>query len=964
MKMSMCLKSITIGAVAAVMMSALYTDVLALEEPVTDPVLEIVESDGTQIVNEDTELLISDENDRMEVEEQTDQTDQVTEQSGYETKLRLTKKKTTLISGEKNITLAVAKYSSKTSVVGLAKARLQAQNASFIESGLPDSDLKIDGNTIVLDSQNTAPGIYTLKVWPILPEKDGNITAYVTPATLTVTVKQPIDHIAIEAASHMYKQVNKAATIKPVLILNNGDGDRKPYSNKVIFELLGSDGEPLSEDDSLYGHLNINNKNGMVTLDKNYVHPDSDNDFFYIKARAADFDQNECYGISGPISIVDKVTALTAIKVGTDDLKGTYGSHELEGKNIKVYSDTDELSPSDLIFRSSDKSFVIDRSGVIKTIGKAGKYKITASAANGTKSSITTEVVIKEGTASSYELKAYAMTGHEMVPVTFADDGTAVIEPASVLLVALDATVNNGSILKNTSSVKVKGGAILNKGTNEIPSEADWISRNYLFVKPKSSEVKITYTYGSGREKKTKENRITFSSPAVELKPKGALKKSLDIYSDSEKTEYTMEFTAEGLDDSKDYFVAFTDTASGGKMAEARELLGKQLNSGYDTFCPNCTVSLGTVTVKCEIGREEVEKIGIPKGTYIFSAVISEIIPGIEGGEPMMKRVSNACDIKINAAPAKAPSVSLTTGTVELKYGGSAKIPFKVKKNVRCINEAPIAYYDNNDKGNVNNFRDNFKVSLNDGELVLEHITTDYRSFDPDSDCRGWVEYSVTGLEGRKYPSNTETVKVRMLPFLEDESDVPQTTAIHWLGDSLTQGSLGEDGDNIAGAPYKRLEKDLQSGGFTEVGVEGLGLYGKKTGYILEKYKNNHTVSPDIVYVFWVGSNDWVDWGADPVVNTDTSGVIKKIDRFLLSEAGFCGKYIVIGTTDRKTLGRDNAITINKALKSHYKNHYVDILAIIDKCGYSSDKTHLSQRSYNAIADMIYEKIREMKYVK
>ena len=87
MKMSMCLKSITIGAVAAVMMSALYTDVFALEEPVTDPVLEIVESDGTQIVNEDTELLISDENDRMEVEEQTDQTDQVTEQSGYETKL-------------------------------------------------------------------------------------------------------------------------------------------------------------------------------------------------------------------------------------------------------------------------------------------------------------------------------------------------------------------------------------------------------------------------------------------------------------------------------------------------------------------------------------------------------------------------------------------------------------------------------------------------------------------------------------------------------------------------------------------------------------------------------------------------------------------------------------------------------------------------------------------------------------
>ena len=638
MKMSICLKQIMAVAVAAVMMSALYTEVCASEEPVFDPVSEEAGSTYTPIAEEDTDL-----------------PDQVTEQSGYETKLGLTKKKTTLISGEKSVTLAVAIYSSKTTEMGLAKARLEAQDGTFIESGLPDSDLKIDGNTIVLDSQNTAPGIYTLMVWPLLPERDGNITAYVTPATLTVTVKQPIDHIAIEAATPMYKQMNKAATIKPVLILNNGDRDRKPYSNKAIFELLNSAGEPLSEDDSLYGHLSINNKNGTVTLEKNYVLPASEADnCFYIKACAADFEENECFGISGPIRIVDSVTALTAIKVGTDDLKGTYGSHELEGKTIKVYSDTDELPPSDLIFRSSNKSFVIDRGGVIKTVGKAGKYKITVSAANGTKSSITTEVVIKEGVASSYDLKAYAVTGYEMVPVSFADDGTAVIEPASLLLVALDATVENGSILKNTSSVKVKGGDTINKGTSEMPSGTNWISRNYLLVKPKASEVKITYTYGSGKEKKTKENRITFSSPAVELKPNGTLKKSLDIYSDSELTEYTMEFTAEGLDDSKDYFVSFTDTASGTKMKDARELLGKQLNGGYDKFCPNCTVSSGTVTVKCIIGRDEVEKIGIPKGTYRFSAVLSEMIPGKEGDASKMKRISNACDIKINAAPAKA----------------------------------------------------------------------------------------------------------------------------------------------------------------------------------------------------------------------------------------------------------------------------------------------------------------------
>ena len=70
MKMSMLIKRITVVAVAAVMMFALYTDVFASEEPVSDPVLEDVESNGTDIDEEDTAPVDTEEVDQAAGEEQ------------------------------------------------------------------------------------------------------------------------------------------------------------------------------------------------------------------------------------------------------------------------------------------------------------------------------------------------------------------------------------------------------------------------------------------------------------------------------------------------------------------------------------------------------------------------------------------------------------------------------------------------------------------------------------------------------------------------------------------------------------------------------------------------------------------------------------------------------------------------------------------------------------------------------
>lgn len=200
---------------------------------------------------------------------------------------------------------------------------------------------------------------------------------------------------------------------------------------------------------------------------------------------------------------------------------------------------------------------------------------------------------------------------------------------------------------------------------------------------------------------------------------------------------------------------------------------------------------------------------------------------------------------------------------------------------------------------------------------------------------------------------NENTTQIEVIDNTAMDS---KTKAIVWLGDSLTQGSLGDDNDNLANAPYEKLKN------MVNVPVEGYGLYGYNTHDIFWVYLDedhfNQEVDPQKTYVFWVGSNDWV---VDGIPNSETSGVINEIDSFL-NRGGGISNYIVLGTTSRINLG-DLYIPINKELKSHYGQHYMDVIDIINKYGYTPDNTHLSQESYDAIAAAVYEKLKSLGYI-
>ena len=189
-----------------------------------------------------------------------------------------------------------------------------------------------------------------------------------------------------------------------------------------------------------------------------------------------------------------------------------------------------------------------------------------------------------------------------------------------------------------------------------------------------------------------------------------------------------------------------------------------------------------------------------------------------------------------------------------------------------------------------------------------------------------------------------------------DENAPVKGQPIVWLGDSLTQGSLGDENDNLAGAPYEKLKT------LVDVPVEGYGFYGWNTHDVLWAYtakeQMGQIADPNKTYIFWLGSNDWV---VDGEPNTNTEPVIKEIDRFLHLE-GNIPNYIVIGTASSHRL-KYLYLPINADLEEHYKEHYMDVIDIINWHGYSPDKTHLSQECYDAVAEAVYEKLKELGYI-
>ncbi len=241
-------------------------------------------------------------------------------------------------------------------------------------------------------------------------------------------------------------------------------------------------------------------------------------------------------------------------------------------------------------------------------------------------------------------------------------------------------------------------------------------------------------------------------------------------------------------------------------------------------------------------------------------------------------------------------------------------------------------------------------------EIAVEKVIADTKTSpaeEPEDTAEGDI---ATDEPASDEPDDTTDKEVEIVN-VESEEALAGAQPVVWLGDSLTQGSLGDDGDNLPNAPYEKLKTMVKTP------VEGYGLYGFNTHDILWVYLEEswfgQTRDPNKTYIFWVGSNDWVVNG---VPNTVTDNVISEIDSFLTRNGVVISNYIVIGTTARYELG-DSYKIINAALKDHYKQHYMDVIDVIGPNGYGPDKIHLTQSSYDAVAKAVYKKLKALKYI-
>ena len=240
-------------------------------------------------------------------------------------------------------------------------------------------------------------------------------------------------------------------------------------------------------------------------------------------------------------------------------------------------------------------------------------------------------------------------------------------------------------------------------------------------------------------------------------------------------------------------------------------------------------------------------------------------------------------------------------------------------------------------------------VSDTDADTVTPAKTNDADETSEEADISNENAGAETSADemGRAAFPNDDTDSENANADKTFEANKPsEPLRVVWLGDSLTQGSLGDDNGNVDNpqAPWRVLKE------ISGYDVEGFGYYGFYTHDILWKWGNDGgEKDPDTVYVFWVGSCDFRE--SQGAVTT----VIKEIDTFLRN--GHLDKYIVMGTTPREELGVSGARNVNQKLEDKYGDKYLDILPYVV---FGPDNLHLTESSYRAIAEVVYNKLKEL----
>lgn len=718
----------------------------------------------------------------------------------YETKLGLNKKTTSFIAGEgvvdiakinindpetykDTILLATAKFNTKTTVKKLSHA--EVIDPYGYTSLTSNWGLLLVGDEIRMYQSNYLwePGKYTLKVYPASP--DGR-SVKPEPATLTLTVKRRIEDIEVKnVPSKVYKASDKAVTLKPTVTYNYGEKSYEPAVKKVTWELLDKDHNPLPS-----GKITI--KNGTVTVAKDYaVSTTPENNRFYIKAKAADYIGNSAYGET-LVEIVGTRTEIKSIVIGSvSDFSDAVFSGDLLRKEIVVKdANGNKIDPENITITSSDpKNFSIgaysyydevtgddiDLKYAVKKIEKAGKFTVSVTVNDGTKTTFKQVVKVKEATPASYHVAAFAYHDYNNYSnrseqITFDESKTASLNKfPTYIYVVSEASSSDSSVLSNNATLTVKGGKKLSSGTNKKGKR--WVS-----VKPNSDKITITHKYGKGSCATNETYTINLAHSNIKV---AATKKAYDIWADVDDQDFEFDFNVSGIEDTTagNYCLKYNFPDS---FPSKSENIYRSLINSLNSADP---VSLTKDSSKFTVSGNLWNYTGFPKGTYKLNAALYKATETEDG--TVYSAVSDSFEVTFKASKAKAPSVAIDVSDrkpleVEKESGKTALIGFKTFKNVRKENDkekaiitSSIKVYCNNKDGSVNKFTEFFNVIpvVKNGDNYdqstgyyadgIQLVVKSTEGINEPKDLTGWVEYTVVGEDGYQTVKKTEKITVK-----------------------------------------------------------------------------------------------------------------------------------------------------------------------------------------------------------
>ena len=725
-----------------------------------------------------------------------------TQAPAWEAGLKLKKGKTTIYTGESNVAIATPQFNKITTYM-----QLEDSNVSDITAGLKKNeglDVSVkDGQIIASASAKTAVGKHTIQVVAL---SDSNNNMVASKATIVVTVVKGINTLGVAVpTTSLYKAVNKPATLKVTPVYNNDttgkDKAKQPKTKKVKWALVKADDTSAAFADP---KVQINAKNGTVTVAKDYVIKADDKDnSFKVKVtvdndKAVIGDATEAYSEAVTITnegldmnrlvlvgASDKVLAVsTESKPKTEVL---LEASELDGAAIKVVDakaaalkagdtynvDTaNEIAAENLTYKSSKAKDVIITGNTL-TVAKANtKPVLTVTANDGSKATLGIKLNVGYDSAE----------GELGLKIT--NDNTAVYDPATDTALTKDYNGSATNLLMaelmqkdsenkwNTAleftnyDIKVTGGKKVEQNGAEAVITTDKAEvKIELTDKSKNPVVKKTYVL----------TNKSFVASGVKVKAKvvGSLKRVAD--SDEQNVKLELDIPAE-----------FAASLSGdGKTAAAMvdvDWSKATLKNGNDlvTFADSLTTTVHDLTLTDfnATTKKATVQLGFTGDVeYLQNSYALKVSVGSKSGDAFTAAApAVAATVKVEKTKKFTfkPTTSYTIATRDggVVIGGKASIP---AGDLKLTN---LSLQNANFGGQANAFMTYFEIK--DGKLQLKNGADVAHLLDKNNknDLTGYLTYTAESNKSYyEYSTGTGTNTVKITVKLNDTKPVAKYTA-------------------------------------------------------------------------------------------------------------------------------------------------------------------------------------------